>query len=132
MNGKTIRIAIDPSKPITELLYPEFYDVKVTSHCKGQCPYCFVGDTRINTLNGEKPIEDILISDVVVNYDVFEQKNSIGKVEQLHKRLYEGEVIVIELENGKIIKCTPNHKFYVNGKWIEAKNLKDTDNLLDI
>ncbi len=41
LNGKTIRIALNPKKPITELLYPEFYDVKVTSFCKGNCPYCY-------------------------------------------------------------------------------------------
>jgi len=41
LNGKTIRIALDPKKPIGELLYPEFYDVKVTPYCKGNCPYCY-------------------------------------------------------------------------------------------
>jgi len=40
-NGKTMRIALDPLKPIKELSYPEFYDVKVTSYCKGNCPYCY-------------------------------------------------------------------------------------------
>ena len=41
-NGKTIRIALDPSKPITELKYPECYDVKITSYCLGACEYCYV------------------------------------------------------------------------------------------
>jgi len=41
-NGKTIRFAIDPSKPITELKYPEFYDIKVTGNCEGKCPYCYM------------------------------------------------------------------------------------------
>lgn len=40
-NGKTVRIALDPKQPITELSYPEFFDVKVTSHCTGNCPYCY-------------------------------------------------------------------------------------------
>ena len=40
-NGRTMRVALDSNKPITELSYPEFYDVKVTSHCKGNCPYCY-------------------------------------------------------------------------------------------
>lgn len=42
-NGKTLRFAIDPSKPITELKWPEFYDVKITSSCLGQCKYCYMG-----------------------------------------------------------------------------------------
>lgn len=42
VNGKTIRIALDSSKPIEELKYPEFYDVKITNHCHGKCPYCYM------------------------------------------------------------------------------------------
>jgi len=40
-SGETFRIALDSSKPIGELEYPEFYDVKITSHCLGQCKYCY-------------------------------------------------------------------------------------------
>jgi hypothetical protein len=48
-DGKTIRIALDSSKPITELAYPEFYDVKVTSHCEGNCQYCYQESVPSNT-----------------------------------------------------------------------------------
>lgn len=42
-NGKTIRFAIDPSKPILELEYPEFYDIKITDKCsKGKCHWCYM------------------------------------------------------------------------------------------
>jgi organic radical activating enzyme len=41
-NGKTLRFAIDATKPILELQYPEFYDIKVTSNCEGKCPYCYM------------------------------------------------------------------------------------------
>ena len=43
--GQTIRIALDPSKPITELNYPEFYDIKITDKCDGNCPYCYMDST---------------------------------------------------------------------------------------
>ena len=39
------------------------------------------------------------------------------------------EYYEIELENGELIKCTPNHKFLVNGEWIEAKNLNSHDDI---
>jgi len=45
-NGKTIRIAIDPNKPITELKYPEFFDVAITSKCFGKCKYCYQNSTN--------------------------------------------------------------------------------------
>lgn len=41
-NGKTLRFAINPNKPIKELKYPEFYDIKVTGNCEGKCSYCYM------------------------------------------------------------------------------------------
>jgi len=54
INGKTLRFAIDNSKPITELAYPEFYDVSFGTKCltgqsyikqkdgsKKNCHYCY-------------------------------------------------------------------------------------------
>ena len=41
-NGKTIRIPLDRSKPITELEYPEFYDISLGTKCDtGKCPWCY-------------------------------------------------------------------------------------------
>lgn len=37
INNKTIRQAIDPNKPITELRWPEFYDISMGSFCSGNC-----------------------------------------------------------------------------------------------
>jgi len=60
-DGKTIRIALNPKKPITELKYPEFYDVCITQKCNsgingfgnGQnssgCEYCY----QNSTMNGK-------------------------------------------------------------------------------
>lgn len=45
-NGKTIRIALNPNKPITELEYPEFYDIKLTGYCEGECPWCYMDSKK--------------------------------------------------------------------------------------
>jgi len=42
------------------------------------------------------------------------------------------EYLEIELENGEIIKCTKNHPFFVNGKWIKAEDLNEQDNLFTL
>ena len=60
-NGRTLRIALDPDKPVTTLTYPEFYDVKVTSKCNGECKYCYQ-----NSLPQSKNIINIV--DRFVNY----------------------------------------------------------------
>jgi sulfatase maturation enzyme AslB (radical SAM superfamily) len=42
INGKTLRFCIDQSKPITELKFPEFYDVSCGNKCEtGKCCYCY-------------------------------------------------------------------------------------------
>lgn len=46
-NGKTLRFAIRDDEDITELEFPEFYDIKLTDRCPGDpetgrfCPYCY-------------------------------------------------------------------------------------------
>jgi MoaA/NifB/PqqE/SkfB family radical SAM enzyme len=57
-NGKTIRIALDPSKPITELKYPEFYDIKLTGYCEGECPWCYM-DSKKTDSHYENVVEKI-------------------------------------------------------------------------
>lgn len=57
-NGKTIRIAIDPTKPITELQWPEFYDVKLTSACSGGCDFCYM-DSKESDFHYENIIKKI-------------------------------------------------------------------------
>jgi organic radical activating enzyme len=42
---KTLRFQIDRFKPMTELKYPEFYDVKITSKCNSLCPDCYQDST---------------------------------------------------------------------------------------
>lgn len=57
-NGKTIRIALNPDKPITELDYPEFYDVKITDNCSGKCPWCYM-DSKPDAIPYENVVEKI-------------------------------------------------------------------------
>jgi sulfatase maturation enzyme AslB (radical SAM superfamily) len=45
INGKTMRFLHDNTKPMKELKYPEFYDIKITNMCNGGCPYCYQNST---------------------------------------------------------------------------------------
>ncbi|MFA5154165.1 MAG: radical SAM protein, partial [Clostridia bacterium] len=58
MNGKTIRIALDPKKPITELSYPEFYDIAVSKKCFGNCSFCYQ-DSTPESIEPENIIEKV-------------------------------------------------------------------------
>jgi len=46
LNGKTIRLPIAISKPVTELKFPEFYDVAINSWCSANCPECYTAATK--------------------------------------------------------------------------------------
>lgn len=47
INNKTIRQAIDPSKPITELRFAEFYDISFGSKClTGKCNFCYASASK--------------------------------------------------------------------------------------
>ena len=39
--GQTMRIALDPSKPILPLRYPELLDISFGTKCLANCPFCY-------------------------------------------------------------------------------------------
>lgn len=57
-NHKTLRMALDPNKPITELKFPEFYDVAINSKCNAGCPWCYVNASKDGS-NFEHAVEKI-------------------------------------------------------------------------
>jgi len=46
INGKTLRVPIDDTKPITELHFPEFLDISPGNKCSGGCDFWYAGATR--------------------------------------------------------------------------------------
>lgn len=44
-NGKTLRMQYDKKKPIANLTFPEFLDLKITSRCDGNCSWCYMNST---------------------------------------------------------------------------------------
>jgi RecA/RadA recombinase len=82
---------------------------------------CVVKDTEIQTVNGLVKIQDLIEGDVIItNYG----NNSISHV-WTPETLDNGypECYEIEFEDGHTIICSETHKFLINGKWIEAKDI---------
>lgn len=126
-DGKTIRLRLDNDKPIKAPKHAEIEDVAINSKCFANC---FIGKTPILLYNNKHVnIEDIKIGDKVISYDENEDKFKTEEVYELFSNDYEGELFVIELENGEILKCTPEHPFLTQRGWIEAKNLTDMDDI---
>jgi intein/homing endonuclease len=64
-----------------------------------------------------------------------ETKNGYKNVDKLY---FNGnkEVVTLTLENGKVIKCTPNHRFLINQKdgatiWKRVYEISEGDNIVE-
>lgn len=88
---------------------------------------CLAAGAAIVMKDGaSKPIESIEIGDEVLTI------YGSGRVNKTYK--YEdAELIELEFEDGKVIRCTPNHKFLVNNQWKTASNLvEEALNMKDV
>ena len=100
---------------------------------------CFPADTLINTKDGYKTIKEIVDNKLqikVPSYNIEKQeveyKDIINwGVKNNQEDMYE---ITIEDENGfeHVIRCTENHKIFVNNQYIKAKDIKENDEVIVI
>lgn len=127
VNGKTLRFVLDPTNPISKLNYPELVECAINTICLAGCNFCVHPTTLIKTNIGYKPITEIRVGDLVPTLNENTNQPSTDPVEQLHVSHFSGELVVIELENGKKLKLTPTHKVFTQRGKVMAKDLKETD-----
>jgi len=78
---------------------------------------CLSSGTKIFTRGGYKNIEDITEDDFV-----YTKEGEFMKVLQTHN-FEDKELLQIEFDDGYKVTCTPEHKFFIDGEWVEAKDL---------
>lgn len=117
-----------PPKPIDIIVGSQ------SGHVIGQpIYYCLDGNTIIDTVNGCYKIEDLVDKSIRV-HNVDDKGNIIVSDECTVKVTGEyTEEYEIELEDGSIIKCTPNHRFMLkDGSYKEAQYLTEQDELMEL
>ncbi|MDD5980132.1 MAG: polymorphic toxin-type HINT domain-containing protein [bacterium] len=98
---------------------------------------CFLSGTKIHTKNGLKNIEDIKVGDYVLSYNKETKQTEYNRVYDTYIHTKNNEELFELTINGKVLKVTAAHRFYVKEKgttefiWKEAKELKVGDILLD-
>ncbi len=98
---------------------------------------CFLSGTKIHTKNGLKNIEDIKVGDYVLSYNKETKQAEYNRVYDTYIHTKNNEELYELTINGKVLKVTAAHRFYVKEKgttefiWKEAKGLKIGDILLD-
>lgn len=124
-------LAPEHAKAQTELLRLE-QDPK-TGKIDHPADYCFTGDTKVLLSNGSSvAFRDMVGGDFeIMTFDngVFRPAKAVNpRIEQ-----YVDELIEIEMEDGSVVECTPNHKVLLtNGQWVEAQFLVPTDEIKSI
>ena len=99
----------------------------------GRAVFCLDGDTIISTVDGDKQIKDLENTTTQV-YCIDEFGDVVLSEPCEIKQTAKTSVIYeIELEDGTILKCTPNHRFMLkDGSYKEAQYLTELDELKDI
>jgi len=105
---------------------PEIADIEITTICEMGCQYCFVPETQIKLLDEIKNIEDVKVGDKVLSKNIDYNKIVVNEVLEVYKNHYDGIIINIEMEDGTILRITPEHPVYVkNVGWVEAQYLTE-------
>lgn len=99
-------------------------------HFIGLDIFCLTGDALVNSENGPIEIRELQNNPMRVY-------NSKGVLSDFPVHSIEtmktSDLIEIELENGEVIRCTPNHKFMLkDGTFKEAQCLTESDELEEI
>jgi RecA/RadA recombinase len=82
---------------------------------------CVVENTLIQTTTGLKAVQDFIVGDTVMTLAGEKKVTNVWTPDTLDEG--EPECFEIEFEDGHTVTCSENHKFLVDGQWIEAKNL---------
>ena len=90
--------------------------------------YCFSEGTMIEMIDGQLPIEQIKMGDIVKTFNIETNKVETSTV----TKTFIHPDVIDELIINKKIKTTSNHPFYINKKWVEAGDLNIGDDLLHL
>lgn len=97
------------------------------------CDECLHPDTKITTINGNKSIKDIKKDDLVLSFNEITKEYEYKPVVEVHKNLSKNEKVYdVELENGKVLTITGNHKVLTQRGWVRADKLTVEDDILEI
>lgn len=120
-----------------EVGLPEIADIEISTVCSGingkPCAFCSPAQTFINKIDEEEAIEKIKVGDKVYGFDLENNEERINIVEEVYEREFIGELIILEFEDGKKLKLTPNHRvFLFDGSEKRADQLREEDEIIKI
>jgi len=118
--------------PLFSPIGPEILDFEISVNgCSVGCPFCLPEGALIDTPNGTKKIEEIKKGDVVLGFDFDNREVREENVVETSSRHYKGNLVIIELEDGRIVELTADHMVMTkDGKEIAAEDLSSEDDVV--
>lgn len=120
--------------PTDSLMISEFTNVErdsLTGKIDHTVDGCFTGDTKIKLVDGRSlSIKELLLEQEYKDNYVYtfnEEKKIIEpkRIKKVFQTKITKDLVKVTLDNGKIITCTPNHKFMLrDGTFEEIQNIK--------
>ena len=94
---------------------------------------CLTGDTLVETTNGIKPISELVgKSGNVYSLDTETGSVTTDEFSNVCKTREHAAVFEIELEDGRAVKATADHKFLTKNGWKELGDLTEDDEIISI
>jgi len=89
---------------------------------------CFLPESLVLTTRGLQQIQNVNIGDCVYGKD-----SLLNIVENIFRYSINEEIVELTLENGRVIKCTKDHKILTSNRgYICAIDLNEDDNLMEL
>jgi intein/homing endonuclease len=112
----------------------EIMDIEISDgeSCPMTCAFCSPAGTLVNTPNGKVSIENLVAKDLVIGFDTQLNTVRVQEIEEVYSRQYTGELVCIELDNGRVLKLTPEHEIFTKNRgWIMSKELSEADEIVE-
>ena len=96
--------------------------------------YCFAGNTKVLTEDGEKTIKQIVEEKKPIKVWSYNKEEEKYELKEVINYFDNGEknTMKLILENEREIICTPEHLFLTKNRgWVKAIDLEEDDDLLD-
>lgn len=109
-----------------------WYQSKFETSPQTRARPCLLPDALVDTPQGSRMIKDIKVGDEVLGYD-FDTDQYVVTVAEGTAQQIKDEYLEIELEDGRVLKLTPEHQLFTNNRgWVEAQNLTQEDDILEL
>lgn len=93
---------------------------------KGATTVCFPSGTKVHAEKGLVNIEDLNVGDNVLTYNLETKRPEYKPILIKHERFTQ-QMLTLELPTGEFLQVTPEHRFFCNDEWIEARDLRAGD-----